>query len=286
MADGGYRLGGGAPEPDRARIEAIAATWGDQDDGAFGAAPHGALSSTLDRTLSETRNGDLTEASALIAHLRNALDGLAPASLEPRRGLAGLFDSRKRRLKALRARYLAASRTLNETGIELTDRADRVERRSRVLEDVWADIRNVVTDLDAHVVAGADRCPPVPAADEGEAVPDAAAPLRQRLSQLSSARQAGIRTLPLIRMAQNAEVSALACLQRLPQAIGDWRDDWKDALGLMGKRQRKVRPDPVRLARTRDALMAALDQADAAIAAARTRRAEIEARMDAVRKAV
>ena len=105
MADGAYRWQGHAPAPDAARIDAIDAGYDEAGADAFAEPARAAAVDRIERALAAARTGDLTEAAAQLTHARSVLEGLNPAALEPRRGLAGLFDSRGRRLKAFRQVY-------------------------------------------------------------------------------------------------------------------------------------------------------------------------------------
>lgn len=67
---------------------------------------HISLKDAVERLLAESRHGDFIEATHLVRHATHLLQTLDPAALEPRRGLAGLFDGRGARLKRFRAQYL------------------------------------------------------------------------------------------------------------------------------------------------------------------------------------
>jgi len=66
--------------------------------------------------------------------------------------------------------------------------------------------------------------------------------------------------------------------------VASWRDDWKEALGLSGKRPKSVRPDRERMGRVRDDLKARIDRALAELTASRSRRADVEGRMAELRR--
>ncbi|HRJ65203.1 MAG TPA: hypothetical protein PLR59_12760, partial [Brevundimonas sp.] len=61
-------------------------------------------------------------------------------------------------------------------------------------------------------------------------------------------------------------------------------DDWKEALGLSGKRPKSVRPDRDRMARVRDDLKGRIDRAVVELTASRSRRADVESRMAELRR--
>lgn len=278
------RVTGGAPEPDADRVRAALDLLDAAEPADFASAELEALAGRLDRVLAELRTGDLTEAAALLAHIRSELSGLAPGDLEPRRGLGGLFDSRAARLKRFRARFNGVTRSLSESAGQVVERAGGVQRRDERLETLWNELREAIVGLDACRAAGMERCP-APALDADEVVTvDGAAALRGRLALVSAAREAALKTLPCIRAAQNADVAPLARLKGVPDIVEAWRADWSDALGLGGRKPKKVRPDRVRLTASREQLTGALEAADLAIATAKTRRAEIEARLEALRR--
>ncbi|MDP3801139.1 hypothetical protein [Brevundimonas sp.] len=280
MADGSYRWQGNAPEPDAARIAGIDAAFDEAQVHAFAEPARAAAIERIERALAATRTGDLTEASAQLTHARSVLDGLDPSALEPRRGLAGLFDGRNARLKRFREAWSRAAAGLAETAADLSGRIDGAGRRSGALDGLWTEIRDAVVDLDAHLVVAARRL-------TGSAAEDAAPhPLEGRKAALDACRAAALRTLPLIRGAQNADARAVGALKACADGVAAWRDDWKDALGLAGKRPKKVRPDRERMARVRDDLMTRIDGARAELTAALARRADIEGRMAALRRAL
>lgn len=279
MADGAYRWHGNLPEPDGARVAEIDATWDDARVEAFAEPARAAAVERIERALAAARTGDLTEASARLTHARSVLDGLDPAALEPRRGLAGLFDSRGARLKRFRETWAHAAAGLVDTAAELTDRVDGAGRRAAALDSVWVEIRDALVDLDAHLVAAARRA--IATAPDEE---DAPRPLEARRATLDACRAAALQSLPLIRSAQNADARAAEALKACADGVTAWRDDWKEALGLAGKRPRKVRPDRERMARVRDDLKARIDHALTELTASRSRRADVEGRMAELRR--
>lgn len=279
MADGAYRWQGNWPDPDGARVAEIDAAWDEARVDAFAEPARAAAVERIERALAAARTGDLTEASAQLTHARSVLDGLEPNALEPRRGLAGLFDGRGARLKRFRDSWTRAAAGLAETATELTGRVEGAARRSTALDGVWTEIRDALADLDAHLAAAARRlAAQAPAEDEPPH------PLEARRATLDACRAAALQSLPLIRSAQNADARAAEALKACADGMTTWRDDWKDALGLTGKRPRKIRPDRERMARSRDDLRARIDRALAELTAARGRRTTVESRMAALRK--
>ncbi|MGV8929025.1 MAG: hypothetical protein ACOH1E_04700 [Brevundimonas sp.] len=279
MADGAYRWQGNWPAPDAARVAEIDAAWDDAQAGTFGEPARAAAVDRIERALAAARTGDLTEATAQLTHARSVLDDLDPAALEPRRGLAGLFDSRRGRLKRFREAWSRAAAGLVETATELSGRVEGAARRSGALDGVWTEIRDTLADLDAHLAAAAKRLTGhTPAEDE------APHPLIARRATLNACRAAALGSLPLIRTAQNADARAAEALKACADGVTAWRDDWKAALGLAGKRPKSVRPDRERMAQMRDNLTARIDRALNELTASRHRRVDVERRMAALRR--
>lgn len=389
---------GGAPKPDPARVAAIRYTIIDEPEtcAAFGETARAALAALNDRALAETRTGDLGECRLLLDHIRDRVAGLDPARLTPHGGLAGLFDSRTRRLKAFRTGYAAAAATVSQSAGEIGDRAAALARKETALESLWSETRDAIAELDAHIAAArgwlANEAPasvaeagapveavvapaPVAAAHEAiEAQADAEAlhaveedsagepldtaplsehqpeaetvlpaavlseavepsgaavlteasepdevvaiateaaagpereialppetelqsepepvlslapvtslphPLETRLAALETLRATAIGRLPLLRAAQNADCRTPAALKAVCDGVEAWRADWQDALGLSGKKAKKVRPDRVRLSNATSALAERVEVAGREVSAALSRRAELEAR--------
>ena len=279
MADGAYRWQGNWPAPDAARVAEIDAVWDNTQVATFAEPSRTAAVERIERALAAARSGDLTEASAQLTHARSVLDGLDPGALEPRRGLAGLFDGRGARLKRFRETWSRAATGLTETARELSGRVESASQRSGVLDSAWTEIRDTLADLDVHLAAAANRLSGHTAAES-----DAAHPLVARRATLDACRAAALQSLPLIRVAQSADARAAEALKACADGVAAWRDDWKDALGLSGKRPKKVRPDRERMARARDDLKARIDNGLAELTASRSRRTEVEGRLTELRR--
>lgn len=275
-ADGAYRWQGMASAPDPARVAAIDAAFADA--AAFAEPARAAAVERIERALAAARTGDTTEAAARLTHARSVLSGLHPGTLEPRRGLAGLFDSRSARLKRFREAFARAASGLTDTARDLADRVTDAARRSDALDGLWVEIRDAVVDLDAHLAAAARRL--------GSHAPaeGAPSPLADRKAALDACRAAAVQALPLIRGAQNADARAAEALKACTEGLAAWRDDWKAALGLAGRRPKRVRPDQALMTRLRDDASARIDAALAELESARTRRADIDGRLAALRK--
>ena len=399
---------GGAPKPDPERVATLRYTIVDEPEtcAAFGENARAALASLNDRALAETRSGDLGECLLLLDQVRDSVAGLDPARLEPRGGLAGLFDSRGKRLKAFRATWDSTATAVARSASDLGDRAGALARKSTALETLWSETRDAIAELDAHiaaartwldnqtpapapfesaspsaegetplpteevheqvearaedgapvspagergqpgqvetvedhveiapagearatdpilppeaddapvadgliaaveplehapakagVVAEASAEPEVKIAPEASAAPEAELqtepapppaplaslphPLETRLLALEALRATAIGRLPLLRAAQNADCRAPAVLKQVCDGVEAWRADWQDALGLAGKRPKKVRPDGVRLSNASSAVTGSITGAALELSAAQGRRAELDAR--------
>lgn len=369
---------GGAPKPDPERVATLRYTLVDEPEtcAAFGESAHATLAALNDRALAETRSGDLGECGLLLDHVRDRVAGLDPARLEPR----GLFDSRGRRLKGFRAAYVAAADAVAQSAADLGDRAGALARKGTALETLWAETRDAIAELDAHIAAARgwlaneappaaepveavvapveaaapepaeedhERCEaqadaeaehhavameapaepepveavvePTPEATEDVVVAEPEAPtsgdaagpveadpvvaeaaseeipepetapepapvaalphpLETRLAALEAVRATAIGRLPLLRAAQNADCRAPDALKQVCDGVEAWRADWRDALGLAGKRPKKVKPDRMRLLDASTALTDRIDAASRDLSAAQSRRAELDAR--------
>lgn len=147
--------GGGAPLPEPERVAMIRYTIVDEAEtcAAFAEPARAALADLNHRALAEARSGDLSECGLLLDHVRDRIAGLDPARLEPRGGLAGLFDSRGRRLKAFRAAYASAASAVAQSAAEIGERAGVLARKDMALETLWSETRDAIAELDAHIAA-------------------------------------------------------------------------------------------------------------------------------------
>jgi len=103
-------------------------------------------------------------------------------------------------------------------------------------------------------------------------------PLETRLTALAAVRTVALGRLPLLRATQNADCRVPGLLSDVCEGIEAWRADWRDALGLAGRKPKKVRPDAHRLIEARSALADRIAAAERELSAAQERRAELEAR--------
>ena len=285
--------GDGAPVPDAERVAEIRFTILDDPDASatFAQAPHDAL------TAIHRQQDDGPVASALAAcksaltRLKADVEALDITTLEPRKGLAGLFDSRARRLEAFRAAYGSAASAATHMAGDIRRHATSIADRSHALNALWDEARDAILELDAHIAAARawleDRADPgLPTPETGEPephadpAPDPAAPhgLAIRIEDLAASRPTAIARLADLRAAQNAVHGVPAVMTALHDHVEAWRADWTDALGLSGRKPRKVRPAADRLVAARDSLVLRISAALAEIGTATERRTEIAAR--------
>ncbi len=277
MADGAYRWVGSAPAPDSARVDQIDASYDERTASAFGESARATAVGGLEQAAAAARAADPDDTAATLAAARAQVEALRPQALEPRRGLAGLFDSRGRRLKRLREAFHDTAARLTESTASMGATVDGAARRSGALDAVWSELRAAVTDLDAHIAAAARRLTGHTPAED-----DAAHPLQGRTGTLDACRAAALQSLSLIRGGQNADARTMETLQLCTDGLAAWREDWRDALGLTGKRPRRIRPDTDRLARSREQALARIDRTLGELASLAVRRADVERRLAAV----
>lgn len=270
MADGSYRIPGGAPAPDPARVAQLADGLTPSAD--FGAEAEAAATDCLAR-LGEAARAKGADCADLIAGVRDRMTRLAPQSLVPRRGLAGLFDSPGKRLKAFRAAFRDGGGALAGLSSGLGERAGDIDRLTAGLDALADDLRAAVAALGEQVAAAREWLSRQ--AEEVEGLAD----FRARLQALEARLAATVRALPLVRALQNADARVREGLIAAPMMIEAWRTDWTGHLGLDRKRPRKVRPAPEALAPARDAVEAALGRIETEWTRAAQRRREIADRL-------
>lgn len=285
--------GGGAPIPDAERVAAIRFTILDDAEtcAGFAEGPATALNELNTHIDAALRSNGFAECRSLLAQLDGHLNVLDLARLEPRRGLAGLFDSRAKRLKVFRAAYRSAVPRAGETADEITQRGAAIAGQGHAVDALWTQTRDAIVDLDAHVVAArawlADRGDPaagtfVDPLISADTLPtdtgSSTHPLDTRLTELTAVRSGAIASLSVLRAFQNAEHRLPAALTSLPDAVEAWRLEWRDALGLAGKKPRKLRPDAQRLNDARAVVTGAIAAADRQVSHTFARWSELERR--------
>lgn len=270
------------PGPDAERVSAIRTNFdpsrADLFEG-FGETARDGLRTACRALIGDGRDEAGEAAARGLAEIRGAAAGLDPRVLTPRRGLAGLFDSRNRRLKRMRESFLAADRRLGALSDDLGARIATLKARAEGLEPRQDALRAPIVELGAWIEAGRQRLADV-AGDAPEGEPAPRQRLTDRLERLAAARMAAIGQLPLARILQNVDVSSADRLESAARAVQAWRDDWRKALGIEGKKRRKVQPDPTALAQLTDRLNGALDRARSALEEGRNRRARVAERLE------
>lgn len=269
MADGSWRMPGGAPAPDPARVAELAAGLTPSPD--FAAAEEAKAADALSR-LTEAARARGEDCADLLADIRGRLSKLAPQGLTPRRGLGGLFDSHGKRLKGFRATFNDGCAALSGLLAGLNERAGAGDRTAG-LDALADDLRAAISALAEQVAAARERLTrETPDAEGVDAFRDRVEALEARLAKT-------VQALPLVRALQNADARVREALTTAPRAVDAWQADWKAHLGLDGKRPRKVRPAPDALTPARDKIEAALSRIEAEQAAAAHRRQEIARRL-------
>lgn len=278
-----YRALPGAPPHARERLVALATTARDGEAVSFGEPARQALAGAADRVRAEMRGGELTECLAVMAHLQTGLAGLDPSALLTRRGLGGLFDSRRKRLRAFRRRFGDVTRTLAESLDDLQVRRGAIARRSGFADRLWEELRTCALEVDAHALAAA--------AAAGD---DAEAPLALRARRLAEARDAAISILPQVRSGQNADAAAAERIRAVCDALMEWHTEWRLALGLDGQKgdrrgkppSERIRPDQTRLTTSRETVLSMLSVAEREVETARKRRQEADGRIESARRRI
>lgn len=267
MADGASLSNRGARPLDAARVAGVRETLDPTAD--FAETARRALLDLIARFDPVIRDADLTACAADLARMRAHLAALSPAALTPR----GWFDSRARRLKRFRRLFLPARHDAIRVQADLDQACRNAAQRSGALVALWNETRDAVAALDAHVAAGRDRLAERP---EDERLTG----FRRRLAELEAPLPAAVRRLPLALAAQNADLTARDRLRACAEALSAWTADWTPALGLEGRKPRRVAVTPAALTEGRDRLIDALAAAERDLASALARRAEILARLE------
>ena len=276
------------PAPDAERVSAIRRELDPARPDSFAAFGEPARESlrAACAALADDRGGRAAdEAAEQLTAICDAARGLNPQALTPRRGLAGLFDSRGRRLKRMREAFLATDSRLAGLSDELGARIAALKSRAQALEPRQEALRAPIVELGAWLEAGRQRlADALDEAAEGEASPRRH--LSDRLERLAATRMAALGQLPLVRILQNADAAAADRLEGAAAAVQAWREDWRKALGLEGKRRRKVQPEPSTLANLTERLDLATRRARAALDEGRTRRARVAERLDELNRSL
>lgn len=217
--------------------------------------PRAAVIAACERLGQAVRAADIDFIRGQLGDLRAGVAAVRPAELTPRRGLAGLFDSPRRRLARFREHVIDLAPSVATATVKLRDAAAAIERRNAALNTEHEALRGALAELDA---AAAGR-------------PDPAA-------------RAGADHLALARMIQNVDARLAQATDQLSSAAQAWRGRILEALGADGQKLRPlkwVRVDQGALGEGCEALLAAIDRAEAALAPARARRDDVTARMAA-----
>lgn len=271
MADGALSgLSGQRSRPlDLGRVAAIRETLDPTAD--FAEDARRTLADLIPRFRDTICGGDLASCRDRLADAAARLDALPPSALNPR----GWFDSRGKRLKAFRRAFDEARAALTATGEDLVRRHDEATQRNGALTALWNETRDAVAALDVHVAAAVAWL-----SDQTTDDPRLSA-FRRRVDELDALLVSAVRRLPLALGAQNADLNARDHIRECADALSTWRTDWSRALGMEGRKPKKVAPpSPPALTETRQALADVIAAADRELASARARHAEIVERLE------
>lgn len=216
------------------------------------------------------RDGDLAPCRALLARAQARLEALSPDALTPK----GWFDSRGRRLKVFRRLFATSREACAVLAADLDGHCQAAARRNGALGALWNEVRDAVAALDVPVAAAIAWLTDQAADDER------LAGFRRRVQELDALLLTAVRRLPLALGFQNADLAARDHLRYAGDALSRWRADWTAALGMEGRKPRKLPPSQILLTETRETLSRVLSAADRELASAGERRAEILARLD------
>ncbi len=214
--------------------------------------PRAAIIAACERLGQAVRGADIDFIRGQIGDLRARVAAVRPAELTPRRGLAGLFDSPRRRLARFREHVIDLAPSVATATVKLRDAAAAIERRNAALNTEHEALRGALGELDAA---------------DGRTDPSA---------------RTGTDHLALVRMIQNVDARLAQTTDQLSAAAQTWREQVLETLGADGRKLRplkRVRVDQGALNEGGEALLAAIDRAEAALAPARARRDDIMARM-------
>lgn len=209
----------------------------------------------------------LRDLRTYLEELETRIAALDPAALTPRRGLAGLFDSRSRRLKTFRSAYRATAGRTTELADALSRGAGALAARHEALSGLWADLREAATAA-APVKAPAPLAPerPEPLGDH----PRSDGPI--------TGRKVALARLAALRAARNAEHHIPTRLLEVRDGVLAWQADWEDALGLTTRKARRLRPDGVQLDAARSTLLDRLARANEGLDQGLQRKVELTRR--------
>lgn len=225
------------PEPDPSPLDGLRAT----------------VIAACERLGQASRSAEIDFIRGQLGDLRALVASVRPGELTPRRGLGGLFDSRRKRLARFRAHVIDLAPAVGTALVKLRDAAAEIGRRNGALNPEHETLRGALAELDAAAPDGGD-----------------------------AAREAGTRHLALTRMIQNVDARLAETAAGVGAAAQAWRDDMLKALGADGRKLqplKRVQVDQGALSAACENLIAAIDRAEAALNPARARRDEVMARM-------
>lgn len=266
------------PPADASRVAAIRNSLDLHDAeavAAFGERARLEVAASVQRILAEVRSAETQEAADQLRTTAELVAAKDPARLEVR-GPLRLFVGRRKRLARFTAEFQDAAVLVETLAGDLSEGAERLARRSAVLDRLHDQAKTFILELDAYVDAGR-------LALSGADVPatEAIETLDARLGTLAATRRCAVEQLSLIRRIQNVDAPLADALSDAARAARRWVADWTELMGLTPERRRKrIRPDVVALSETRALTLEHLATPAAAVAEARRRRADAESEME------
>jgi len=242
---------------------------------AFGERARLEVAASVQRILAEVRSAETQEAADQLRTTAELIAAKDPARLEVR-GPLRLFVGRRKRLARFKAEFQDAAALVETLAGDLSEGAERLARRSTVLDRLHDQAKTFILELDAYVDAGR-------LARSGAQAPAAGAieTLDARLETLAATRRCAVEQLSLIRRIQNVDAPLADALSDAARAARRWVADWTELMGLTPERRRKrIRPDVVALCETRALTLERLTAPAATVAEARRRRADAESEME------
>lgn len=219
------------------------------------------VTSYADKVLAQTRNRELGDTGKLLTDIIMKAKKLDPAALQEEGFLGKLFGGARAQVEKFKARFDDVAGQIDGVAIELDKRREHLRRDIAMLDDLHAETRASISDLESYILAGKQfaeefRAVDLPAlkaaADaaaatdsggliEAQAYADAAQALdrlEKRVFYLQQARQIGIQQLPQIRIVQASDETLMEQLQASTRlTIPLWKQKMVLILGLNRQRE-------------------------------------------------
>ncbi len=207
-----------------------------------------------DRVLAETKNKELGTTGKLLSDVLGKAKGLDPATLRNAPLFTRLFSSMDARLRRFTEQFEDVASQIDRVTIELDRNKETLRRDIALLDDLHAQTRSAIAELDAHIEAGkavatefragqlvrlkqaADTGSSSDALIAAQTYQDAVQALdrlEKRIFYLQQARQIGIQQLPQLRIVQAGDETLIENLQATTAlTIPVWKQKMVLLLGL------------------------------------------------------